>query len=150
MSLVKIRGFTLVEILAVITLITVLSGLLTVGFRDYARYQQYQQAVSNVEANLKLAHAESRGAVNDQPHGVKISGGTLTRFVGDSYVVGDPSNVTITYSEVVFIPNLTGGTDEILFDILTGLPSATGTVLVEGVKFSASTTFTITNTGVIQ
>lgn len=146
----KPNGFTLVELLFTITLLAILFGMVVMGFQDYARYQQYNQGVNSVAVVLNQARVNARSAVDDSAHGVKFGAGSITRFTGDTYVALDPNNVVVSYSEVIFTPELTGGTDEIVFERLTGLPSATGTVLVSGVQYPASSTITISETGIIE
>ena len=74
----------------------------------------------------------------------------MVLFVGDTYNAVDPDNETITYELVTLDFALTGGADEVVFKKLTGLPSATGTVVVNGVNYTASTTIELTRSGVIQ
>jgi len=136
--------------LVVLALFAVIAGFIIIGFRNFAGFQQFNQAVGTVEFTLEQTRLFARSAVGDSAHGVKIGTSSLTQFVGDVYSVSDPDNVVVNFSLVTFTPNLVGGVDEIVFAKLTGLPSATGTVLVEGLNFSASSTIEMTDTGVIQ
>jgi len=143
-------GFTLIELLVVIAFMAVIIAILMTGFRDYARFQQYNQAVSEVQFVLNQARTLARSADADASHGVKFTGNSITQFTGDAYVASDPENVTTTYPLVTLTPDLTGSVDEIVFTKLTGLPTATGTILIEGSQYDASTTVTITGVGVVQ
>jgi type II secretory pathway pseudopilin PulG len=144
------RGFTLVEILVILAILVLVIGFVTIGFRNFASFQQYNQAVSEVRFMLETTQQQARSANDDASHGVKFSPSSLISFVGDAYVVGDPQNDTATYSLVTLQYDLTGGADEVIFAKLTGLPSATGTVTIIGERFIASTTIEITAAGVIQ
>lgn len=144
------KGFTLIEILIVITIVVMISGLLMVGFQNFASYQQFNQAAGDVEFTLKQTRLNARSALVDQPHGVHFSTNSITQFYGGTYVPGDPNNQVIQYELVTIDPYLTSGVDTIVFSKLTGIPSATGTVVISGTRFSASTTIKITDAGVIQ
>ena len=144
------NGFTLVEILVVLTMLAFIAGFIVIGFQNYASYQQFNQAAGDIEFALKQTRLNARSAVVDQPHGIHFSADSITQFYGGTYSAVDPSNEVIQYELVTIDPTLTGGVDTIIFGKLTGLPSATGTVVVSGTRFSASTTISITDTGVIQ
>jgi prepilin-type N-terminal cleavage/methylation domain-containing protein len=144
------RGFTLVEVLIGLSIMVLIASFAVVGFRNYAQFQQYNQAISDVVFILNQTRLSARSAEDDAAHGVKFSSGGMTQFIGDTYVVGDPDNVLTTYGLVTLQHDLSGGVDEIVFEKLTGLPTATGTVTIEGVDFTASTTIEITSTGVVQ
>ena len=146
----QLRGFTLIEILVVISMIALISGFIITGFQNFASFQQYNQAVGDVKFALNQSRVEARSAVGDEAHGVKISIDRITKFYGSTYSAIDPNNEVIIYKLVTLQSNLTGGADEIIFSKLSGIPSATGTIMVSGTKFSASTTIQISDSGVIQ
>jgi prepilin-type N-terminal cleavage/methylation domain-containing protein len=143
-------GFTITELLVVIALMLIVAGFLLVGIRNYASYQQYNQAASEVKFNLNQTRVRARSAVSDESHGIKFEADRMTQFIGDAYLASDPDNELTVYQLVTIQTDLTGGVDEIVFNKLTGLPSATGTVTVSGTAFSASTTIQITNSGVVE
>jgi prepilin-type N-terminal cleavage/methylation domain-containing protein len=144
------QGFSLVETLVVIALVVFVAALMVIGFRNFASFQQYNQALESVEFILEESRLSAKSAVGDSSHGVKFTNTSITRFVGDTYSAGDPQNITTTFNLVTLSYSFSGGVDEVVFAKLTGLPSATGTVTVEGSQFSASTSVTVSKTGVIQ
>lgn len=149
-SRLNTTGFTFVELLVVVALFGIVATISIVGFQNFARFQQYNQAVSEVVAMLTQARMNARSAVADESHGIKFAPSTLTQFVGDTFVVGDPRNIVATYGSVTFTYALTNGVDEVVFQKLTGLPSATGTITVSGTAFTDATVIEITGTGVVQ
>ena len=144
------RGFTLIELIITIGIMAIIVGITVVGFQNFANYKRYDAAVATLKTSLFDARTAARSSVQGEPHGVKIGTNSITTFVGNTYSAADPDNVTITFSEITFTDSLTGGTDEITFTELKGLPSATGTIEVYGTFHNATTTITITSAGVIQ
>ncbi len=145
-----IKGFTLVEVIVVVSIMVTLIGMAVVGFKNFASFQQYNQAVNSVEFVLNETRLSARSAESDSSHGVKFTANSITQFVGDTYSAIDPSNKVTTFTLVTLNPVLTGGVDEIVFTKLTGLPVASGIVEVSGVSFSAVTDIEITSGGIVQ
>jgi prepilin-type N-terminal cleavage/methylation domain-containing protein len=143
-------GFTLVEILVVITIIVIIAAVSMVGFRNYASFQQFNQAASDVQFVIAKAQQQARSAEGDTSHGIKFTPTSTTAFRGVAFVFSHPQNVLFEHRLVTLQYDLTGGTDVLVFSRLTGLPSATGTVTVVGTRYAATTTIEITATGVIQ
>lgn len=143
-------GFTLLELVIVVALSMLIAGFILYSFRSYASYQQYNQATSEVEFNLNQARLEARVAADDSAHGIKFTGGDMILFTGDTYSAVDPNNETVSFDFADVTVELSGGVDEVVFSKLDALPSATGTIIVTGTIYNASTTFSISNSGVIQ
>jgi prepilin-type N-terminal cleavage/methylation domain-containing protein len=144
------KGFSVIEVLAVMLILSIVAGFTMIGFQNYARYQQYNQAVNDVQFILKQTRLAARNAQNDSDHGIHFANDSITRFVGDTFASGAAGNTVIPYSLVTIQWNLTAGVDDIVFDKLTGLPSATGTIMLSGNNYSGSTTFSLSEVGVIQ
>lgn len=150
LSIQKTNGFTLLEVVVSVAVLTMIVGISVVGFRNMAAFQQYNHALSDVEFIMKQTQLSARSAVKDANHGVKFTNDSIIQFVGDTYSPTDSNNKTTSYELVTLQTDFTGGADEIIFRKLTGLPSATGTIEVQGVQFNASDTLTLTETGGIQ
>lgn len=143
-------GFTFVEMIIVVFLIVLIVGFTVIGFKNFATYQQYNQAVGEVGFVLNQTKVDARSSADDDAHGIHVATNTITQFVGDTYNVSDSTNQEHTFELVTFEANLTGGVDTIVFEKLTGIPSATGTIVVNGRDLNASTTFSVSDSGVIQ
>jgi type II secretory pathway pseudopilin PulG len=146
----KESAFTLVEILVSIAILIIILAMTISGFRNFARFQQYDQAVSDVLFTLNQARLSARSAVGDESHGVKLAPNSITRFVGGTYNAADPDNIVSRYDLVTISYVLNTAGDEILFEKLTGLPSATGTIMVTRTGYPQSTTIEVSSAGVIQ
>lgn len=138
------------ELIIVVSILAVIAVFMISGFKNFANFQQYNLAVSDVNFVLNQVRLSARSAESDSNHGVKITNNTITHFVGDVYDVSDPANEVFTYNLVSLNPVLKNGVDEIVFNKLTGLPSATGTIEVSGVGFIDTTIIEITDTGIVQ
>ena len=143
-------GFTLIELLVGVTIIGMIVAFAVRGFQEYARYQQYDQMVGSVLGTLNDARVQGRAAESGVAHGVKLQTSSIIAFNGTTYSAGASTNRTYTFQNVRITPALTGGATQIVFDALTGRPSATGTITIVGTAHVATTTVTISGTGVIQ
>lgn len=146
----RARGFSLVEVIVVFGILVLMVSTAIIGFQNYARYQSFDQAVAGVKATLADTKIRARSSEGGQGHGLKIFTSSIVVFPGTTYSAGNSSNETYTFDAATLTPTLTGGNDEIIFSNLTGLPSATGTILMTGVTYTATRTVEITGTGVIQ
>lgn len=146
----RAAGFTVVELLVAFAVIAIVTGLLLSGFRNYARYQEYNQAVSTVRAVLYDARMQARGSEGGVARGVKVLPTSLVVYPGTSYSAGNSANQNTILSNVTLSTNFTGGVTELSFSNLTGLPSATGTIMIVGTNHTATTTIEITAGGGIQ
>ncbi len=149
-TLIPKAGFSLVEIVIVIGFLLIAAGLLFSGFREYMAYQQYNQAMNEVKFLVQESQTAARLSVGGVAHGVKIETTQLTQFVGTTYSAVDPTNQVITFDTITMNPNLSGGTDEIVFTSLSGLPSATGTIDVSGISYSQTDSLRVSAGGVVQ
>jgi prepilin-type N-terminal cleavage/methylation domain-containing protein len=144
------NGYTIIELLVVLAVILIATAFVMSGFRNYARYQEYNQSVTTVRAVLQDAHLKARSSEGGQAHGIKILGGSLVVFPGTTYSAGNSANNTTAFANVTLVPSFPGGVSQVNFANLTGLPSATGTIQIIGIGHIATTTIEITGTGGIQ
>jgi prepilin-type N-terminal cleavage/methylation domain-containing protein len=143
-------GFTLIELLVSLAVLAVIVGFIVVAFQNYANFQRFNTASSLLKTTLLNTRADARNSVSGQPHGVKIDTNSITTFIGSTYSAVDPNNQVISFNEVTLTTDLSAGTDEIIFAQLSGLPSATGTITIVGSAYAATSTATVTASGVIQ
>jgi len=144
------RGFTLVEILVVMSIFVIIATISIVSFQDFARFQRYEQSVAEIVSLIEESRTNARSAVGEERHGIKLFGTSIVQFSGDAYVGGSPSNVTTNFNNVTLISDFQGGVDEIIFAQLTSVPTATGTIDIINPDIPATTTIEVTAAGVIQ
>jgi prepilin-type N-terminal cleavage/methylation domain-containing protein len=144
------KGFTIVEIVVVMAIIAIISLFVVSGFRNYARFQEYQQAVTTIRATIFEAKVQARSSEDGQARGVHFGTNTVTLFPGSTYVAGNSANRVTTLPQVRITTNLGNGSPQTVFSNLYGLPSLTGTVTIVGLQHNGTTTLTITASGVIE
>ncbi len=145
------RGFTLIEILVVIAIIGIISTISYATFRSVYLSSATRSTVLIIADSLREARNNTLGAYADTVYGVRVGTSTVTKFVGDTYIEGAASNSVYSFEGGVTATGtiVTNGTN-IVFTHLSGLPSATGTIIVEDSDRTSSTTLTIYGTGLIE
>jgi prepilin-type N-terminal cleavage/methylation domain-containing protein len=97
------KGFTLIEIIVVLTLFSILGALmLGIGVDSVERTIVGEKRTMVVEL-LERARTRSMSNIGALPHGVYVTGADITLFQGGTYVPGNPSNEISTSNEQVTI-----------------------------------------------
>lgn len=143
-------GFTLVELIVVMAIMSIIAGFTFFGFKNYSNYERYKQSVGSVKTTLINGRVQARSSETGNGQGIKVLPTSIVVFKGSTYNAGATTNVTTSINGAVLTPTFSNGINEIIFSNLTGLPTATGTILIQSTEFSASTSVEITATGVIQ
>lgn len=139
------KGFTLIELLLVITLITVISALsLSFGIA-FLSTQSADELAADIASTLRRAESQALFQKNDSEFGVSFLSNTYVLFEGSSYAT---RAISSDESFVIPFPSSVSGVSEIVFDTLTGVPSATGTIIISG--DTASRTIQINGAGLIE
>lgn len=149
--LLGFRGFTFIEVLTVIAIITILAGISTATFRNIHRQSAVRTASLEVADAFRDARSNTLGAQNDTVYGVHVSTSSVTRFVGSTYSQGAATNEEYLFDAGVTATGtlVTSGVD-VVFARLSGIPSATGTIIIENDDVTSSTTVTIHGTGLVE
>lgn len=147
-SLEKVKGFSLVETLIVIAIISLVVGLAITNFgqaRNRALLEESQASIVNI---LELAKNRAASGAGDTAtnHGVRIESDKIIIFEGSDYGTGN-NKATTTMPSAVFLGPLPG------FDIIFGRISATsstGTIIQITHPSGATTSVSIEETGLIS
>lgn len=140
-ALIVQRGFTLIEVLLVMALLSVVGGLMTINLIQPQKTVSLDGTVAMVVADfkgqqIKAMGGESMSAGSSQPHGLYIQSGSYTLFKGATYSALDTDN---------YVVQMDDGTT-----LSTTLPS-TQVVFTEGTGavtgFSGSPTITVSAGG---
>lgn len=138
-------GFTLIEILIVISILSILVGLgLFIGIDFYRGYNLRLER--NVAASvLQKARNQSMNNIGQSNHGVYIKDNGFTIFQGPSYV-----GRNISFDQTILSnPSITrSGLNEIVFSQLSGQSNASGTIILN--NGTSSTTINVNYEGAIS
>ncbi|MBI2096236.1 MAG: prepilin-type N-terminal cleavage/methylation domain-containing protein [Candidatus Taylorbacteria bacterium] len=144
------RGFTLIEMLIVIGVISLLAAFSFSTFVSYKGRQSVAGGREIVTAVLNDARTQTLASKFDSQYGVRLATTTITLFRGANY---DPATTT---NKVYNLPvgveisavSLSGGGLDVTFKRLTGETNESGSVTVT--SGSLSETVTIHGTGLIE
>ncbi len=147
------RGFTLLELLLVIVIVTVVAALGVFSFTKLNSSQALEKSADLVVSTLNEARALTLSSKGDTQYGVYIEPSQIVLFSGNSYSSSDPANRVNTLHSLVGIQNinLSGGGTSVIFERLTGGTNQAGTLEIF-LRSSPGTyrTITITGTGIVE
>ena len=144
----KARGFTIPELLLVVTIIGMLSVLAVPFYRDFLIDNQLDTVVSESTQALRRAQGYARAGRTDSQWGVYIDDAAdqVTLFRGSSFAARDTA-----YDDIIDIPTTMtpSGLTEVVFTRTTGLPNTTGTITFTAIS-GESATIDINSQGLIE
>lgn len=117
------QGFTLVEVLLTVALITILSGSALIVSLYALRSNDLNQAVSLVRQTLRRAQTLAQTNARDSTWGLTVQAGSLTLFQGPNFAAR-----IATADEMLEVPNsiTPSGLTEVVFSKTTGVPMQSG------------------------
>lgn len=123
------KGFTLIEILITIAIVSILTAITVNYFNDLRQDKALLGVSETISAYLEETKTNSQAGLNGEKHGIKFATSTYTIFEGSSYDVDDPNNKELTIdSDFEIETNLTD--NEIIFSRINGEPNNFGTVTI--------------------
>lgn len=145
-------GFTLIELLVSASILVVLSAVSVGAFANYAHTQQYQRVVDSIRSTLSLVRSETLASYKDTVYGVYVGTSTIEFFAGATPSVGSSANTIIDLRDnnLTATSSFSNGEWYLSFERLTGEATATGTITIQNESGSASTTFTILSSGLVE
>lgn len=143
-------GFSLVEILVVLAIILLLSGVVIVSYRTFGRNINLGTVSQQIVVVLDDARSRTVASLNDSQYGVQFTNNTYTLFQGSAY------NQAASGSEIHLLPNgiefgditLSGGGNSVVFNRITGTTSQPGIIVLRLTDTPTNTqTITISSQG---
>lgn len=140
------NGFTLIELMLVIGLIAILSGLSVSVFSASQTKNDLNIAVSTFVNSARNAQIKARLSIQDDSWGVKKEQSQIIVFKGNNFNTRDQS-----YDQITNIsPNINySGFNEFSFSKVTGLPLAAGSITLSNAP-GQTLTVNISSNGVIN
>lgn len=124
------KGFTLIEFLISVAIIFGIGSLgLFIGmdfYKSSSLNSERQTAIGILQKTRNLSMAN----INEAKHGIYLDADKYTIFQGENYSSRDPD-----YDEIINInPIITkSGLQEVVFEQLTGKPSAIGNIILSNI-----------------
>jgi prepilin-type N-terminal cleavage/methylation domain-containing protein len=123
----NLGGFTLIEILIVISLISILIFfLVSIGLNFY-KSQQLESQAQTILQILRRAQLKAMAIEFDSSFGVYLTNSNYTLYKGSSYATRD-----LQYDEVFELPEIINvkGLSEVVFSKSEGKPNITGNIIL--------------------
>lgn len=139
-------GFTLLELMLSIMIITILTGISLPLYESFARRNNLDITTQSVAAAIRRAETYARGNNGDSVWGIAIQTTSVTLFKGTSYAAR-----TTAFDEVISLPGTVtaSGLSEVTFAKLSAAPSSTGSLTLTSTT-SDSRTITINSEGMVD
>lgn len=138
-------GFTLIEILLVMAIVTILTAISAPFYLSLSRGNDLDAATSLLAQDLYQAQSYSRNRNQDSQWGVAVSGQVITLFSGSSYATRDTANdVVYTVPSSIAI----SGSSQIVYSKLYGLPQSTASFTLTG--GGKTQTVVVNNKGMVE
>ena len=146
------RGFSLVEIVVVLSIITIISSMVLVSLSQFRARKILDASVEMVMVVFSQAHLDTISSKDDDVYGVALRSNEAIYFKGAVYPGdSDPSNKRYVFSNVIEIANisLNGAGTIVYFKRFTGGTDQNGTfdVRLKG-STSIKTSVTVSQVGV--
>lgn len=144
-------GYTIVELLVVLAIMTILAGIVSITMSNYASRQSLNSIHQEVIDGIQNARRNTLASLNDTTYGVYVGTSSIAFFEGSSYSSSDPNNEYIQYTgKISATSSLSGGSWSVVFNRLNGEPSAYGTIVLTDISSQAQATVTIAATGLVE
>jgi prepilin-type N-terminal cleavage/methylation domain-containing protein len=118
-------GFTLIEVLVTITIMSILAVLSVTAYVTLQTSNDLDAAKNDVVQSLRRAQTLAQSSDGDTNWGVGVRSTTITLFKGTSY-----ASRTVAFDEIFAMPTTitVSGVTDVVYAKFTGLPQSTGTI----------------------
>ena len=146
-------GFTFIEILIVLVIITAISSIIAASLLSYTAHQALLGTTGIIIGELQDARSRTLSSQGGFQYGVHFQNDQTVLFKGATYNSADSTNEVTAFDSRMQIEtiSLSGGSVDVVFDRLTGETASPGTVKVS-VRSDPTVykTITIQKTGLIS
>ncbi len=147
------KGLTLLEIILVLAVIAIISGILLGAFASFREAGQLTETHSSIIGILKDARSRALASKGNSNYGAHFEETKTVLFKGSAYSSSDLSNETYLLPAGIKISaiSLTGGAVDTIFTRLLGTTTASGSITIASRRNGGqSKTITIFSTGVVK
>ena len=124
---IKHKGFSLIEIIVVLGIISILAGISVVGYTRFRSQSNLEIATGIMVQALRFAKSNSEQVNNNSNWGVYVNSEEITVFSGTNYASRDTSK-----DKKVLLPSgvTVSGLSEIIFEKVSGSVGVTGSIII--------------------
>lgn len=142
----KQRGFTLVEMLLSVSIITLLVGLSVPVYATFVGRNDLDVARQGVVESLRRAQTYARAVEGDSTWGVSILSNRAVVFKGASYAARD----TAFDENIIFGGGVSSTAGEVVFAKLSGTPNTVGGITLTQTSTNDTRTVNINAKGTVE
>lgn len=150
------KGFTIIELLITLAILTTISVFGGVGLFNYYSRQNLTSATDEIMAILRQARNSSITQENGDQWGVHFFNATTTRGLVQLFRGSDFSSSTMAFSQflptgVQFVNPASGDSLDVIFSKVTGYPNASTSIILSlATNSTASSTIVISAIGQVS
>ena len=101
MKILNNKGFSLVELLIVITILVLISLIAMPSLIDFQRKQSLKNTTENIISLLNKAKSSTSASLNSSNYGVHFESEYMVYFIGDNFLEEDPGNEQMDFESGV-------------------------------------------------
>jgi prepilin-type N-terminal cleavage/methylation domain-containing protein len=141
----KEAGFTLMEMLLSVAIISILAGMGVPIYESFARRNDLDLTTQAVAETLRRAEAYARNGNNDSSWSVEVQSNAVTLFKGATY-----ASRNTNYDETVSVPGsiTLSGLGELQFAKLSAKPNTSGNIVLSSTT-GDTRTITVNDKGTV-
>ncbi len=145
-------GFTIIETLIALVIISLLSGIVSLSFSAFKNNATLEKNVADAKSILEEARSLSISDKADSTYSIHVQSNGLIRFNGSTYSASSSLNVPLYFtSATIDSISLNGGGSDIIFQKITGATDTYGTFRIKMTNDTTKNkTIRLTSTGVIS
>ena len=124
------KGFTLIEILIAVVIITLLITSVIVSYRLFEKRTELEDTTQRIFSTLKLAQTQTLASNDASPYGVHFENDQYILFKGNTYLVGALDNKIYQLPGRLEISqiSLADGGNDVIFQRIIGSTAQFGTI----------------------
>ncbi len=149
----KKSGFSLIELLIVISITMILGGIAFVSSSRILNFTSIEGQAQSIRSHIERARIYTLASKNNSSFGVVFSSSTARVFQGTTFVSASSSDQVLQLDTSNNIINilLSNGSNTLYFNKITGEPNATGTIMITAINNNLDRrTIIIYTTGVVD
>lgn len=146
------KGFTILELLIVVSIIAVLATIITLSFSSFRNSSALQTASENAISVLNKARSNTIASKDGYQYGVHFDTNSLTIFRGGSFTSGDSNNEVYALDMAIQVSatSFVGGGADVIFQKFTGKTDQYGMATLQVISEPAKVVvISIEQTGVV-